>query len=274
MDRVDIKAGTALIRILRVRFGAKDTIFNGIETHIEKRARVGARAQVSAEAQAAFRKQITAESDISRASERQIVSFGNSETLCARGAEGRRQEAGLTIGVLEGQRSIRQINYRYSFDAKSRRRELYPIARFDRGSPGVKTPLGNFFIARGDLAVDYDDRIETDFLNAISGEIHSRTVLCLIGIAGRVDKEAGLGFVIPFRAAASDALLIALIKDYVTFGDHFVGRLINRNLVSLQAIGANARIDIAFVNFDDRAFGSRHSLGGGIDNQRITGLYR
>jgi hypothetical protein len=42
----------------------------------------------------------------------------------------------------------------------------------------------------------------------------------LIGVSGRVFKEAGLGSVIPFRVTAGDALLICLIEDNVAVGDY------------------------------------------------------
>ncbi len=119
----------------------------------------------------------------------------------------------------------------------------------------MKTPLGNFFIAGRDFAVDDHDRVEADFLNSIGSEVHSRAVLRLIGIAGRVNKEAGLGLIIPFGPAASNALLFALIKYHITFGNYLVGRVINGHLIGLQPVGADACVDVAFANRDMGPFG-------------------
>src|SRR5260370_22726884 len=135
--------------------------------------------------------------------------------------------------MLERQRSVRQIDNRDLLNAERRRDQAHAIAGLDPRAPGAKAPLRLFFIARGHLAIDDDDRVETDLLDSIRGEVHPRAVLSLIGISARVDEEARLRFVIPFRAAAGDALLIALIEDHVAFGDHLVGRVIYSYFVGL-----------------------------------------
>ena len=43
MDGIDVKARAALVRMLRVGLWPEDPIFDRVETHIEKRARVCAR---------------------------------------------------------------------------------------------------------------------------------------------------------------------------------------------------------------------------------------
>ena len=176
--------------------------------------------------------------------------------------------------MLQRQRSVRQIDNRDLLNAKSRRDQAHAIAGLDPRPLGVKAPLRLFFIARGNLAIDDDDRVQADPLDSISGEVHPRAVLSLIGIAGRVDEKAGLRFVIPFRAAAGDALLIALIENHVAFGDDFVCRFVNRHFVGLQAVRADARVDIAFINFDNLTLRPTRSLFGGIDAQRVARLYR
>src|SRR5258707_12918043 len=77
VDRVDIKAGSALVRMFCILSRSEDAIEHSIETHVEERSRVGARSQIAADANASRRKQITAQSKIRRASQRLIVSVGN-----------------------------------------------------------------------------------------------------------------------------------------------------------------------------------------------------
>src|SRR5260370_12065879 len=135
--------------------------------------------------------------------------------------------------MLERQRSVRQIDNRALLNAERWGDQEHAIAGLDPRPLGAKAPLRSFFIARGHLAIDDDDRVETDPLDSVGREVHPRAVLSLIGIAGRVDEEARLRFVIPFRAAAGDALLIALIEDHVAFADHLVGRVIYSYFVGL-----------------------------------------
>src|SRR5437667_11070196 len=54
VNGIDIETRAALIRMLRVFLWSQQTIFDRIETHIEKRARVRARAQISSKAESAF----------------------------------------------------------------------------------------------------------------------------------------------------------------------------------------------------------------------------
>src|SRR5216684_3314679 len=112
--------------------------------------------------------------------------------------------------MLERQTSIREKDNRDLLNAESRRDQAHAIAGFDPGPLGVKAPLRLFFVASSYLAIDDDDCVEADLFNSIRGEVHPRAVLSLIRVAGRVDEKAGLRFVIPFRAAAGDALQIAL----------------------------------------------------------------
>src|SRR5258708_29209657 len=155
--------------------------------------------------------------------------------------------------MLERERSVRQIDDRDLLNPESRRGQAHAIAGLDPRALRAKAPLRLFFIARGHLAIDDDDRVEADLLDSIGGEVHARAVLTLIGIAGRVDEEAGLRLVIPFRTAPGDALLIALIENHLAFGDDFFGRFVNSDLVGLQAVRADARIHVALINFYDRA---------------------
>src|SRR5882724_2355082 len=219
MDSVDIKTGTALVRMGGVLFGPQDAILDGIEAHVEKRPRVCAGAQIAADANAALRKQITAQSKVSRASQSQVVGLGNPKALLAGTAKGWSQETRLAIVMLKRQRRVRQVNDRQLLNAERRRGKLHPIAGYDPGALGVETPLRHFFIAGSDLAIDDYDCVQADLLDPISNEIHSGAVGRLIGIAGRVKKEAELGFVVPFRVAAGDALLVGLIKHDVAVGD-------------------------------------------------------
>jgi len=73
--------------------------------------------------------------------------------------------------------------------------------------------------------------------------------------------------------AAGDALLIALIENDVAIGDGEVGRFKHRDFVGLQAISANADVNISVVDRDDRTLCSGYSLLRSIDSQEISGLY-
>ncbi len=111
-------------------------------------------------------------------------------------------------------------------------------------------------------------------LDAVGSEINPRAVLGLIGEAGGVQEEAGLGSVVPLGARAGDALLVALIEHDVAFGDDFVSRFIDSHFVGLQAIGADARVDVSFVNKDARFFRSGNCLRAGIDLEQVSRLAR
>src|SRR5204863_3692697 len=58
--------------------------------------------------------------------------------------------------------------------------------------------------------------------------------------------------VVPLGARAGDALELALVEDDVAFGDDAVLRLVDRHLVGLQAIDADARVNVPFVDDDAR----------------------
>ena len=62
--------------------------------------------------------------------------------------------------------------------------DVNAIAGFDSCLARVKTPLRNVFVTSGYLHVRRDNRIETDLLDAIRGEINTRAVLCLVCVAG------------------------------------------------------------------------------------------
>ncbi len=47
---------------------------------------------------------------------------------------------------------------------------------------------------------------------------------------------------------AGDALLIALIENHVAFSDNLVRRVVHSHFVGLQAIRADARVNVAFAN--------------------------
>src|SRR5437879_6249667 len=107
--------------MLGVRFRTEDPVFHGVKAHVEKRSRIGARAQIAAQTEAALGKQIAPDGEISRTPECQIISLGNPEAFLARGTEGRRQESRSAIEVMQRKRGVRQIDYRYVFNAKRRR---------------------------------------------------------------------------------------------------------------------------------------------------------
>src|SRR5258707_5517470 len=270
---INVETRTALIRILRAGLWPKNAILNKIKTQIEKRARVGARPEIGANPKAALGKEISAHREVGRTAERQIVAFGKANAFSARDAERRRQETRRTIAMLERQRSVRQIDDRDLLNPESRRDQAHAIAGLDPRALRAKAPLRLFFIARGHLAIDDDDRVKADLLDSIGGEVHPRAVLTLIGVAGRVDEETGLRLVIPFPAAARDALVITLIANHVAFGDDFVGRFVNSDLVGLQAVRADARVDVALINFDDRALRPSRSLLVGSDVTRVARMY-
>ena len=61
---VDVKTRAALIRMSCVSGWSKDSILDGIESEVEIRARVGARAQVAAKSESARSVDVAAESEI------------------------------------------------------------------------------------------------------------------------------------------------------------------------------------------------------------------
>src|SRR5258707_14841090 len=113
--------------------------------------------------------------------------------------------------MLERQRSVRQIDDRNLLNPESRRDQTHAIARLDPRALRAKAPLRLFFIARGHLAIDDNDRVEADLLDSIGGEGHSRAVLTFFCIIGGVVEEAGLLLVIAFRTAPGEALLVARV---------------------------------------------------------------
>src|SRR6185369_6573768 len=66
---VNVKTRPALIRMRIIGGWSKYSIFNGVETDVEIRARVGARTQVGAEAESALRVDVVAKRDVGGATE-------------------------------------------------------------------------------------------------------------------------------------------------------------------------------------------------------------
>ena len=102
--------------------------------------------------------------------------------------------------MLERDRSVRQIDNGNAFDAKARRHQPSAISGLDLHALRMEAPLGDILVTGGDLCILGNDGIETDSFNAIGGEVKPRTVLRLVGETSRVDKKAGLGFVVPLCA--------------------------------------------------------------------------
>src|ERR1044072_5058431 len=85
--------------------------------------------------------------------------------------------------------------------------------------------------------------VSTDSFDAIGCEVRARSVLCLVRITGGVGEVTGLGAVVPLGLRTGDALNVRLIENHAAFSDDAVLRLVNRHLVSLQAIRADAYVD-------------------------------
>ena len=133
----------------------------------------------------------------------------------------------------------------------------------------MKTPFRNVFIAGGNLRVGDDDRVETDLLDSICREVDARAVLCLIGVTGRVDEVTGFGAIVPLSARACDALLVRLIENHTAFGDDAVLSFVISHFISLQAIRADAHVDVSFINNDVCIFRSRNTLRRGFNRDLI-----
>src|SRR6185295_1988678 len=101
------------------------------------------------------------------------------------------------IAILDGNRSIGKIKNRQALDAQIRRIETHAIAGLYLDALGVKAPFGNIFIAGGNLHVGSDDRVQADFVYAVSREIHSDAVLGLISESGGVYEVPGLRSIVP-----------------------------------------------------------------------------
>ena len=135
----------------------------------------------------------------------------------------------------------------------------------------MKTPLRHVFVTCRHLHVHRDDRVETDLLNAIGGEIDTRAVLRLVGVAGGVDEVAGLRLVVPLGARTGDALLIALVENDAAFGDDSVFCVEDRYLVGLQTVRADTDVNVSFVNDNARVFRSGRVLFGRVNADSIGG---
>src|SRR5437588_4661016 len=81
MYGVDVEARATLIGMLRVFLWSQDAILDRIKSHVEKRARVWSRPEVTTDANAALRKQIAAQSEIRRTTQRQIIRIGDTKTF-------------------------------------------------------------------------------------------------------------------------------------------------------------------------------------------------
>jgi len=156
--------------------------------------------------------------------------------------------------MFQRQRSIWQIDDRDFLYPKRWGRKPRAIAGLDPRLLGMKAPLRHFFFASSNLSIGNYDGIETDSLNPIGDEVHACAVVRLICIAGRVNEEARLGFVVPLRVAPGDALLIALIEDDVAVCDYLIRGVINGYFVGLQSVRPDARVDIPFTNRDAGLF--------------------
>ena len=92
MNGIDVKTRAALVGMIRIDLGPEDSILDRIETRVEERARIRARAQIAADTDTALREQVSAQGEICRAAQSQVVSLGNAKPLLAGSAEGRRQK--------------------------------------------------------------------------------------------------------------------------------------------------------------------------------------
>src|SRR5262249_44365342 len=146
-------------------------------------------------------------------------------------------------------------------------------AGFDRGFGGAKRPLRILLVAGGDFGVGQDNRREADLFHAIGDEVNARAVVRLVGITGRILEEARLAFVIPFGVTAGDALLICLIENDVAVGDDEIPGVVDGNLVCLQPIGADARIDVPLANLDAVLLWPGERLMTADDFQGVARLY-
>src|SRR6185437_16109748 len=99
-----------------------------------------------------------------------------------------------------------------------------------------------------------------DSLHTISGEINSRAVLCRVCVTGGVDEVTGLRAVVPLTTRARDALYIRLIENDAAFRDDSVLRFVNGDLIGLESISADARVDVTFIMKDARVLRTRHAL--------------
>ena len=280
MHAVNVETRTALVRMRRIFRWSKDAILHRVEAGIEIRARVGARSQIAAEAESALRVDVAAKSEIGGATESLVVSSRESHTLRAGAAEGRRQKTGSAITRLDRDGRVRQVKNRNVFQFQLRRIHAHAIAGLNGCFACVEAPLRHVFVTGRHLHVQRHDRVEADALHAIGGEVDARSVLRLIGVAGGVDEVTGLGAIVPIRARTGDALQIRLIENDVAFRDDSVFRLVDSDFVCLQAIRADAHVNVAFVNKNARVFRPGRGLLRSVDRDLINahalhrGLFR
>src|SRR5690349_10507235 len=100
----------------RVFLWSKDAILDGVETGVEKRARVRARAQVAAEAEAARCVEVAAKREVGGAAERLVVRSGETKTLRARAAKRRCQKPRRAIARFDRDGRVWEIENGNVFD--------------------------------------------------------------------------------------------------------------------------------------------------------------
>src|SRR5689334_12119478 len=113
---LDVETRTALVRMRGVFMWSKDAILDGVETGVEKRARVRARAQVAADAEAARSVDVAAKGEIGRAAEGLVVRCRETKTFRARSPKRWRQESRRTIARFDRDGRVREIENRNVFD--------------------------------------------------------------------------------------------------------------------------------------------------------------
>src|SRR5204863_4018359 len=94
----------------------------------------------------------------------------------------------------------------------------------------------------------------------------------LVREPGGVLEEAGLGRVVPLGARACDALELALVEDDVALGDDAVLRLVDRHLVGLQTVDADAYVNVPLVDDDARLLRAAHRLLVRVNVEQVRGL--
>src|SRR5205085_4408196 len=119
--------------------------------------RVRPRAEIGAYSISSLREHVTAQSEVCRTTQRQIVCLGKTKSFLAGTAERRGQKSRSSILMLQRHRRVREVDDRHALHAQRRRAEPRAIASLDGCPARSETPLWFLFVARGNLHVRQHD---------------------------------------------------------------------------------------------------------------------
>src|SRR5262245_22595532 len=243
LDALDDKRGAALILARR----PEQSVLDCEPAESEIRSLVGLRAKLRAQSDPALCVDIASKGYIRGFAERLVISKLQRATLLIRSAGARQQESRLALPSGRRYPRVRQHESRKRFYMKHRVVHDHAVAHLQLGAPDLESPLRHGVFTRGYLGVVQLVSIRSCLLDARGSEENIVAGLGAIGEAGCVPEDTLFGVPIDFRAAGSDPLVGALIKDHIALSNRVVGRGVERQPISLQAVLVLRCVDVAFV---------------------------